>query len=126
MLSVLKQKSQSNATNNDGGATTLTKDDQTKKLKEILNTQTKITELKKERMGGLKELDGLKQQQQEFTSMVGMKTRVVSNTSANDSMSTKKLDMRSKVLKVEGIKSDGLLDEVNGLFVIIYFSCEMI
>ena len=103
----------------------MTKDDQTKKLKEILNTQTKITELKKERMGGLKELDGLKQQkQQEFTGMVGTKTRVVSNTSANDSMSTKKLDMRSKVLKVEGIKSDGLLDEVNVLFVNIYFSCE--
>lgn len=82
MLSLLKDKA--------------TKEDQSTKLKEILSTQTKIMELKKERMEGLKTLEGLKQQQQR---------RGVGGTGSRVGMGKKKLDLRSRVLIVQGFTS---------------------
>lgn len=80
MLAVLKAK------NDD-----MSKHDQSKKLKEILTTQTKITELKKERMESLKELEGLKTKQK-----AGIEKKKAM-------AAKKKLDMRTTALKVEGL-----------------------
>jgi hypothetical protein len=87
MLAVLKAK------NDD-----MSKDDHSKKLKDILTTQTKIMELKKERMDRLKELQELKSKQ---NSGVEKKRAAAAK---------KKLDMRTTVLKVDGLDCD--MDEV--------------
>jgi hypothetical protein len=86
MLSVLKSKESS-------------KDDQTQQLKEILSTQTKIMELKKERMTGMRELEGLKD-------------NITNNTSGRRTGlgGRKKLDLRSRILKVNGL--DCAMNEV--------------
>lgn len=88
MLAVLKAK------NDD-----MSKDDQSKKLKDILTTQTKIMELKKERMEGMKELEVLKSKQK-----IGIEKKKAM-------ASKKKLDMRTTVLKVEGF--DCQLEDVS-------------
>jgi hypothetical protein len=80
MLAVLKAK------NDD-----MSKDDQSKQLKDILTTQTKIMELKKEKMDGLKELQGLKSKQK-----LGIEKK-------RSAAAKKKLDMRTTMLKIDGL-----------------------
>ena len=66
------------------------KDEVSKKMKEILSASTKVTKLKKERMEGMKELDGLKEKKREM-----VETR-------REGWGKKSLDRRTRVLKVEG------------------------
>ena len=91
MLSLLKDKA--------------TKEDQSTKLKEILTTQTKIMELKKERMEGLKTLEGLKENHQR---------RDVGGVGNRVGIGKKKLDLRSRVLMIQGFPSGAT--EVRHLF----------
>ncbi|KAL7517418.1 hypothetical protein ACHAWX_002345, partial [Stephanocyclus meneghinianus] len=85
MLAVLRSKNHS-------------KDDQSKKLREILTLQTRVMQLKRERMEGMKELDGLQGKIGVEASKMGWSGR-------------KSLDRRTTVLSVEGFETAELNDE---------------
>ena len=90
MLAVLQSKNHS-------------KDDQSKKLREILILQSRVMELKRERIEGMKELDGLMGRSRAEAKTKGWGGR-------------RSLDRRTTVLSVEGMDGVEMNDEVSEIF----------
>ena len=94
--------------------------EQSKKMKEILSTQTRIMEIKKEIKGLVETIEKLREE--EVTKGVFRPTEkrpIFSSADADDGLTKKKkarLDRRTTVLKVEGFNNDVTEDDVKEHF----------
>lgn len=93
--------------------------EQSKKMKEILSTQTRVMEIKKEIMGLVETIEKLKQEEKTKGVFRPTEKRPIFSSVDTDGSSKKKkarLDRRTTVLKVEGFNNDVTEDAIKEHF----------